>query len=271
MDISSTAVKLIELSRTTGSFRVEAFAVEPLPPMAVVEKEIRSVEQVGLAIERAVARAKPHSLLAATAVAGSAVITKVIQMSADLSENELESQIELEADRYIPYKLDEVSLDFEVIGPSTHATNMVDVLLAASRTENVDSRVEALELGGLEAKVVDVESYAIERTYQMLADALPKDVRKDIVAVVDVGATVMTFNVFQDHDIIYTREQVFGGRQLLDELQRRYGLSANDALEAIYSSILPPGCETDVLMPFREAIAQQVNHSMTVFLFRLEL
>jgi type IV pilus assembly protein PilM len=270
VDISSTSVKLLELSQVTNGYRVDSFAVEPLPANAVVEKEIRNAEQVGVAISRAVSRANPHTLFAATAMSGSSVITKIIQMSADLTDSELESQIDLEADRYIPYKLDEVSLDFEVIGPSASAPNMVDVLLAASRTENVDTRIEALELGGLTAKVVDVESYAIERAYQLLIEELPDreptlQSQNNIVGLVDIGATVMTFNVFQNNDIIYTRDQVFGGRQLFDAFQRRYGMSNADTLEAIYSGKLPEGCEEEILTPFREGIVQQVNRSLQFF------
>src|SRR5690606_23691929 len=151
-----TAVKLLQLARTGDRYRVEHYAVEPLPPNAVVEKNLVEVEAVGEAIRRVVARSGTRVKNAAAAVSGSSVITKVISMPAALDEDEMESQIELEAVNYIPYPVEEVNLDFEVLGPMPGNSEMVQVLLAASRSENVEVRASALELGGLAAKVIDV-------------------------------------------------------------------------------------------------------------------
>lgn len=117
LDISSTSVKLLELSRSGSEYRIESYGVEPLPENAVVEKNISDVEGVGEAIARLAESCKAKVKLAAVAVAGSAVITKTIEMSAELTDDELETDIQDQADQYIPYPLDEVSLDFEVQGP----------------------------------------------------------------------------------------------------------------------------------------------------------
>ncbi|HRF55006.1 MAG TPA: type IV pilus assembly protein PilM, partial [Aquimonas sp.] len=162
VDISSTAVKLLQLSQSGARYRVEHYAVEPLPPNAVVEKNIVEVEAVGEAIKRALNRSGAKTRFASAAVAGSAVITKVIPMQADLNDDELEDQIQVEAAQYIPYPIEEVSLDFEVLGPVRDNPEMIQVLLAASRTENVELRTAALDLGGLTAKVVDVEAFVME-------------------------------------------------------------------------------------------------------------
>ncbi|OQX36518.1 MAG: pilus assembly protein PilM, partial [Candidatus Sedimenticola endophacoides] len=107
VDISSTAVKLLELSKSSGrsgaQYRVESYAVEPLPANAVVEKNIADVEAVGQVIAKVVKRSGTRARLAAVAVSGSAVITKTITMPASLSDQEMEAQIQLEADQYIPY------------------------------------------------------------------------------------------------------------------------------------------------------------------------
>jgi type IV pilus assembly protein PilM len=228
VDISSTAVKLLQLSQTAGRYRIEHYAVEPLPPNAVVEKNIVEVEAVGETLRRALNRSGAKTKFAAAAVSGSAVITKVITMPSDLSEDDLEGQIQVEANQYIPYPIEEVSLDFEVLGPLKDSPEMVNVLLAASRTENVDLRVSALELGGLIAKVIDVEAFAMENAYKLIADQLT--VQADaVVAVVDVGATMTTLIVLKNQRTIYSREQVFGGKQLTDEVMRRYGLSYEEA------------------------------------------
>lgn len=265
LDISSTAVKLLELSQNGPRFRVEAYAVVPLPPHAVVEKNIADVEAVGSAIARAVKLSGTRTRQAAVAVAGSAVITKIITLPASLSDAEMATQIELEADQYIPYPLEEVNLDFEVIGPSEKKADSVDVLLAASRSENVDVRVAAAELGGLASKVVDVEAYAMEGAFVLLGQQLPDHGNGKTIAVVDVGATMTTLNVLHDFGIIYTREQVFGGKQLSEEIMRRYGLSYEEAGMAKKQGGLPDNYIPEVLNPFKEAMAQQVSRSLQFF------
>ncbi|MGD8483331.1 MAG: pilus assembly protein PilM [Thioalkalispiraceae bacterium] len=265
LDISSTAVKLLELGRSGDRYRVESYAVEPLPPNSVIEKNISDVEAVGEAIKRAVKRSGTRTKNAAAAVAGSAVITKVIAMPASLSEDDMEQQIQLEADQYIPYPLEEVNLDFEVLGPSENDPERVDVLLAASRSENVDVRVAAIELAGLKAKVIDVEAYAIENAFSIMAPQLPEQGVDQTIAVVDVGATMTTLNVMHDLKSIYTHEQVFGGKQLTEEIQRRYGLSYEEAGMAKRQGGLPDNYVPEVLEPFKEAMAQQVSRSLQFF------
>lgn len=265
LDISSTAVKLLELSRSGNRYKVESYAVDPLPLNSVVEKNITDVDAVGEAIRRAVKRSGTRTKNAAVAVAGSAVITKVISMPSSLSDDEMASQIELEADQYIPYPLEEVNLDFEVLGASERDTDRVDVLLAASRSENVDVRVAALELAGLKAKVVDIEAYAMENAFSLLAPQLPDRGVDKTIAIVDVGATMTTLNVLHSNKTIYTREQVFGGKQLTEEIQRRYGLSYEEAGMAKRQGGLPDNYVPEVLEPFKEAMAQQVSRSLQFF------
>jgi type IV pilus assembly protein PilM len=265
LDISTTAVKLLELSKSGNRYRVESYAVEPLPPNSVIEKNISDVDAVGEAIKRAVKRSGTKLKDAAAAVAGSSVITKVISMSADLSDDDMEGQIQLEADQYIPYPLEEVNLDFEVIGPTEHDPDRVDVLLAASRSENVDVRVDAIELAGLHAKVIDVEAYAMENAFTLLKEHMPDNGLDKTIAVVDIGATMTTLNVLHDLKTIYTREQVFGGKQLTEEIQRRYGLSYEEAGMAKRQGGLPDNYGPEVLEPFKEAMAQQVSRSLQFF------
>ena len=186
-------------------------------------------------------------------------------MPASLSDQDLESQIQLEADQYIPYPLEEVNIDFEVIGPSEKNPDLVDVLLAASRSENVDDRVAALELAGLTAAIVDVEAYAMENACTQLFDQLPAGGEEQTIAIVDVGATTTTLNVLHNNKIIYTREQNFGGRQLTEEIQRRYGLSMEEAGMAKRQGGLPDNYVPEVLGPFKEAMAQQVSRSLQFF------
>lgn len=264
VDISSTTVKVLEVSKNGDKYKVESYSVASLPPNAVVEKNIAELDGVAEAIQKACDRAKTKLKTAAVAVAGSAVITKLIDMPADLNDDNMETQITLEADQYIPYPLDEVAIDFEVQGESENNPEQVEVLLAACRRENVELRVDALEMADITAKVVDVEAYAIERSFDLIRNNLDCD-EDSAIAIVDIGATMTTLSVLVDGQTVYTREQLFGGRQLTEEIQRRYGLSVDEAGLAKKQGGLPDDYEPEVLEPFKDAVVQQVTRSLQFF------
>jgi type IV pilus assembly protein PilM len=264
VDISSTSIKLIELSQQNGRMQVESYGSEPLPENAVVEQAINDEEGVGGAIKKAMLRSRTTEKRAAVAVAGSTVITKVIQMAAGMSDSEMENQITVEADQYIPYPLEEVAMDFEVQGPVEDNEQQVDVLLAACRKETVELREDAIEIAGLESVVVDVEAYCIERAFKLIQPQLEgEDI--EVIAVLDIGATMTTLNVFNKGKITYTRDQIFGGSQLTEEIQRRYGISAEEAIKAKEEGGLPDDYETEILEPFKDTVVQQVSRSLQFF------
>jgi len=264
LDVSSTTVKLLEFSRQGDGYRVENYAVRALPPNAVVEKNINDVEVVAQIIKAVVQSSRTKLKDAAVAVPGSSVITKVIEMPSDMSDEALETQISLEADQYIPYPLEEVAIDFDVLGVSEKNPDQIEVLLAACRRENVDMRATMLDLAELQAKVVDVEAYTMERAFSLVQEQL-EDQEEQIVAIVDIGATMTTLSVLVDGKTIYTREQLFGGKQLTEEIQRRYGLSTEEAGLAKKQGGLPDDYEPEVLEPFKDAVVQQVTRSLQFF------
>jgi len=264
LDVSSTTVKLLEISRQGDGYRVENYGVKALPANAVVEKNINDVEAVAQVVKAVVQQTRTKVRDAAVAVAGSAVITKIIEMPGDLSEEAMETQISLEADQYIPYPLEEVALDFDIKGVSAKNPDQVEVLLAACRRENVDMRASVLELADMVPRVVDVEAYTMERAFTLIQDQL-EDQQEQIVAIVDIGATMTTLSVLIDGKTIYTREQLFGGKQLTEEIQRRYGLSTEEAGLAKKQGGLPDDYEPEVLEPFKDAVVQQVTRSLQFF------
>lgn len=264
LDVSSTSVKLLEFSRHGDGYRVENYSVRPLPSNSVVEKNINDVEAVAQVIKAVVQSTRTKVKDAAVAVAGSSVITKVIEMPGDLGEDSMELQISLEADQYIPYPLEEVAIDFDIVGPSDKNPDNVNVLLAACRRENVDVRSTMLELADLHPKVVDVEAYTMERAFGLIQEQF-EDQEEQVVAILDIGATMTTLSVLIDGKTIYTREQLFGGRQLTEEIQRRYGLSAEEAGLAKKQGGLPDDYEPEVLEPFKDAVVQQVTRSLQFF------
>ena len=225
LDITTSSVKLIELTMSGGQYRVESYAAEPTPHNAINEKAIVDAEAVGEAIRRAVKRSGAKSRLAAIAISGDAAITKVIQMPKNLGENELEGQVEMQADQYIPFPMEEVSYDYQVVGPSEKDPDMLDVLLVATRTENVEQRQAAVQASGLTAHLVDVEAFALENACALMRHQMPDGGLDRTVAVVDFGASSTTFSVLRDMKVIYTRDFAFGGQQLTEEIMRTYGLS----------------------------------------------
>ena len=210
LDITATSVKLLEMKLTGKKPKVVSYTVEPLPANAVNEKNLQDVEAVGEAIRRAVKRSGTRTKACAIAVPSEMVITKVIQMPDDLKEYEMDAQIQLEADQYIPYALEEVNLDFHVLGPAADADGYVDVLLAASRSENVEDRTAAADIGGLNVKIVDVEPYTMESAYQLIKHQTPDEGMEKTVAILDVGASMTSLSILRDQNLIYTREQPFG-------------------------------------------------------------
>jgi type IV pilus assembly protein PilM len=266
LDITTSSVKLIELGATGGQYRVESYAAEATPQNSVNEKAVVDPTSVGDAVRRAVKRSGARSRECAIAISGDAAITKIIQMPGSLAENELEGQVELQADQYIPFPMEEVSYDFEVLGPSEQDPDMVDILLVATRTENVEQRQAAVEAAGLKARIVDVEAFALENACRLLKHQMPDQGIEHNVAVVDFGASSTTFSVLRDLKVIYTRDFAFGGQQLTEEIMRTYGLSHEDAGRAKKEGGLPSNYEPEVLDPFIDDMTQQVSRSLQFFL-----
>jgi type IV pilus assembly protein PilM len=198
LDITTSSVKLIELSQSGKRYRVESYSAEPTPPSSVSEKAIVDAKAVGEAIRRAVKRAGAKATDVAVAISGDAAITKVIQMPSSLSERDLEGQVEIQADQYIPFPMEEVSFDYEIVGPNEKDPELMDVLLVATRTDNVEQRQSAVNAAGLAAHVVDVEAFALENACQLLSHQIPDSGMGQSVAVVDIGASSTTFSVLAD-------------------------------------------------------------------------
>ena len=265
VDISSTSVKLIELGYTHGKYHVEAYSSEKLPSGAVEENNIQNTEIVGAAIAKALKRSRSNCRNAATSVSGAAVITKMIQMDASLNDSEMESQISVEADQYIPYPLHEVAIDFEVQSLNQQNTELADVILAACRKENVEVRTEALDISGIKTAIIDVEAFAIERAFNLVKDQLDINTNTAIIALVDIGAINTILYIIKEEKIIYTREQNFGGQQLTDEIVRKYDMSPDEAEIAKKDSTLPDDYSSSILETFIESTIQQISRSLQFF------
>jgi type IV pilus assembly protein PilM len=265
VDISSSSVKILEISNQNNQYRIENYIIEPLPLNSVTEKNIVDVDSVGETIGRAVAKISTKKKSAACAVAGAGVISKIISVPAGLRPEELDNRVKIDAGQYIPFPLEEVNLDYEVLGGSKSKPNEVDVLLAASRSDDVDIRVAALEIGGLTASIVDVEEFVLENVFSFLKANDDDILDTGVIGVMDIGSTTSTLSVFENNSMIYSRDQNFGGRRLVDDIRRRYNFSYEEATSSRSQSDFPPDYESEVLEPFKEATTQEVNRALQFF------
>ena len=265
-DISSSAVKMVEIAEAgKGMYRVERYSIEPLPKDSVVDGNINNLDAVSDALKRCHNRLGSHIKLLAMALPNAAVISKKILVPGGQSEDDLELQVETEANQYIPFSLDEVNLDFQVLGPAPNNPEEVEVMIAASRKDKIEDRIAAAEVAGLKAEVMDVDIFASQTAFELIQNQLPDKGKDQNVAIIDVGATVMNVNVLRNGQSIYVREQPFGGNQLTQEIQNRFGLSAEEAEAAKRAGGLPDGYELEVLQPFMGMLALEIARALQFF------
>ena len=265
-DISSSAVKLVEIAETGKNlYRVERYAIEPLPRDSVVDGNINNLDAVSDSLKRGWKRMGTHIKNLALALPTAAVITKKITVPAGQQENELEVQVESEANQYIPFALDEVNLDFQVLGPAPNSAEDVEVLIAASRKDKIEDRIAAAEAAGLKAQVMDVESFATQTAFELIEQQLPDNGKDLNIAIVDVGTAVMNMNVLRNGQSVYMREQPFGGNQLTQEIQRVFGMSPEEAEAAKRAGGLPDNYESEVLLPFLDTLGLEVARALQFF------
>lgn len=266
IDVSTSSVKLVELSGSRdGKITLERAALERLEKGWVSEGNIENFDEVAEALRRLVKKSGTKTRQAALALPSSAVITRKIVLPSGLSEEELEIQVESEASHYIPFSLDEVSLDFCVIGPSKHSSDDVEVLIAASRKDRVQDRQGLAEAAGLKAVVLDIESYASRLAVTRLAKAWPKSSEAPLVALLEIGASTSNLLVMQGEEILFEREQSFGGGQLTQAIARHYGISAEEAENKKRSGDMPEDYSLAVLRPFVNSITQEISRSLQFF------
>jgi len=266
LDISSSSVKMLEIVEAgKNAYRVERYAIEALPKDAVVDGNVNNLEAVVDAVKRGHKRLGTRTKHVAMAVPSGAVITKKIIVQAGLREEELEVQVQSEANQYIPFALEEVNLDFQVLGPAPSSPDEQEVLIAATRKEKVEDRVAVAESAGLKAIVMDVESYAQMSALNLVVKQLPGTGKDQNIAVVDVGANVMNVSVLRNEQPVYTREQAFGGNQLTADIVARYGMSPEEAENAKRSGGLPDDFEAEVLRPYMENLSMEVQRALQFF------
>lgn len=266
LDISSSAVKMVELANDgKGGYRVERYAIEVLPRDAVTDGNIVNLDVTTETIKRAWRKLSTNTRAVAAALPASHVITKKIIVAAGYRDQELELIVESEANQYIPFALDEVNLDFQELGPAPSSPEEIEVLIAASRKEKVEDRVATIDGAGLKPVIVDVESFAVLSSLDLVQQQLPDEGKGKIIALVDIGANLTNLTVLRDGQQLYAREQAFGGNQLTQDIARLYSMTFDEAEAEKRRNALPDNYEAELLQPFVESMALEVSRALQFF------
>lgn len=266
LDISSSSIKLVELSQDrAGKLVLERCGIELLERGWISDGNIERFDEVVEAARRLITKSGTKAKQVAMALPASVVISKKIILPGGLSERELEVQVESEANQYIPFSLDEVSLDFCVMGPSATSAGDVEVMIAASRKEKVEDRQGLAEACGLIPVVLDVENYAARLAAGRVIERLPGGGRDAVIALFEIGAMTSNMQVLRNSELLYERDQVFGGAQLTQMLVRQYGFTQDEAETKKRAGDLPDDYGKTVLEPFVETLAQEVERALKFF------
>ncbi|MCS6785794.1 MAG: pilus assembly protein PilM [Thiobacillaceae bacterium] len=266
VDISSSAVKMLELAQSSRDLRrVERYAIARLPRDAVSDGSIAKPEAVEAAMREAWQTMQTRTREVALALPSAAVITKKILLPKDASEADIETRVMAEANQMAPFPLDEVSLDWQILGPAAQSPADNEALVVVSRRERLEERVALAEAVGLKAVIVDVDSFATLNAYEQMAHQLPEEGRGQTVAIIDIGAHATHVSVVHDRELVYQREHALGGHTLTQEIARRYDLSQDDAEDAKRKGLLPDSYESEVLQPFLDALALEIGRALQLF------
>ena len=262
IDFGSHSIKALAISKGGGTFQIDAVAEAPIAKGLIVDNHFQDITKLTQVIKQIRKNFPASYKNAAIAVTGADVITKVIPMSAGLSDLELEAQVELEAENSIPFPLDEIFLDFEVISPNENNKELNDVLVSAARKETVLSQVDCVEAAGLTTKVVDVASHALARACELLFTR--EDYDKGI-AVVDIGASQMMLNILHQGQVIFSRFKNHGGAICTQMMADHYGFKFNEAEKIKIEHNWPVDCDVDVVAPFVNMTINHLRYDLRMF------
>lgn len=245
LDITSTVVTMLVLSEDNGVFCVEYYGRELLSPHA-----LETIDAVSNTIKKLVHQLQPNCKQVALALPDAAIISKIIQINAYLNDSEIEELVYLEAGKHIPYPINEIYLDFAIMGPSIKNPSLVDVLIVASRAEQVINQVSLVNKAGLQAHSIDVASYAIARAAQQLSRDLPAGTLDKTIAVIQLNAQCVNLSVLQKMELIYSREIQLSSTQLptdVEALEEYLAVQVKQLLYFFYSVSQEPNVAHIVL------------------------
>lgn len=264
VDIGASAVKLVQFKESKSSYTLKALDLEPLPSEAVVDSSIMDSSSVVQAIHDLIERNNiGKNAEVAIAVSGHSVIIRKISLPL-MTEEELDGSIQWEAEQYIPFDIADVYLDYQIIGPDPTDQGQMEVVLVAARREFLNEYTGVIRESGLVPVVVDVGCFAVENIYCTLYT----EEMLDVVALIDIGASGAQLSVLKDNISVFTREIQIGGDTYNEELQKRFGLSNEDA-EMLKINGSYEGVDTDeasnVIEQVTDNLVQELTRALDFF------
>ena len=265
IDIGTTSVKVLEFSKSGRSMVAERYGYEPLTPGVIIDHKIKDVPEVATSLRRAIKKSGSKARRGAICVPSSHVISKVVSVQADMSEDELTNLVEIEADRIVPYALDEVNIDHIAMGVSPKSPGEQDVQIVVCRKSVVEDMVAVLEEAEVEPAIVDVDTFTLARVHALVNQGLVGAGARRTSALVDFGSNASRFMVFHNNQMVYNRDTPFGGRQLIDSINQKYGMPNDEAMIALRRSDLPESFKSDVLKPYVKSLVQEILRAIQFF------
>lgn len=261
IDIGSSSVKLISIRSDGADHRVEHLAIQPLPAGAMDQSSIKQPASVSEAISRAWYQSAAKDKRCALAVPLTSTFSRMLYLPAGQSEAELESQVQIEAGQIVPFDVNEVSIDFQVIEAAETDSDQVAVLLVASRTENVNQLESLVDEAGLELAIVDIDKYALLNSYIGLLET--PTLRSQTVALMHIGANSIIFMAVYEGKELYVKDINFGIAQLQQQLVESGELEDADLQIAL--SEPDERLETQYIQPFRQQLVLQINRAVQAY------
>lgn len=264
VDIGESAVKLVQITHHNKSQTVTNVAIEPLHRGLFVEGQIVDAEQIGALIRHTMTQNKFTANQAIACVNFADIISKRLMVRADLSGRELEQWIEFEIDKFVPFPVSELNLDYQFAEESEQGDER-EVLVTACRKTTIDKIQSCLESAELTPLCIDVAHNAMERASRLVIQGMAGGGAKDLTALVDIGTSSTRFYVYRGEEMVYQREEPFGARILIDDIVSEYSMAEDKALHAIYHKQLPPSYKTKVLKPYVKPMIKEIERGMLAF------
>jgi type IV pilus assembly protein PilM len=264
LDMSSSALKLMMLQKNGSDISVERYFIQQLLSNKIRDKRILDTDYITETLKHTLACANISTKNVCLAVPNSITITKKLDLPIDLTDKEIENEIYIEADKYIPYALDEINIDYQILSRDEEE-GKIEVFIIACKSDDLNARIEIAENAGLNPVIVDVDSYATGRAFNEVLVHGGMDSSNSLTGLIDIGSNLITLNIFKGKRLIYTKEQAFGGIKLMEEIQSRYGLTFEEALAAKKFNDLPDDYAVEVLQPYKVSLTQQINRACQFF------
>ena len=264
IDVGSSAVKIVRLRESRGNFHLENIGIMPIDPETIVDNTIMDSTAIVAAIQNLLTAMKIKSKRVATSVSGHSVIIRKITLPL-MTEAELDSSIQWEAEQYIPFDISEVNIDFQILGPDAKDPSQMNVMLVAAKKDFVDDYIAVFTEAGLEPVVMDIDCFAVENMF----DYNYGFVEDEVIALIDLGASATSVNVLKGETSLFTRDIQTGGNLLNEELQKRLGISSEEAERAKLGdrdiADVDPDSVDEILSDAIESLVQEVQRSLDFF------